>query len=425
MHRQRHGHESHAPPPPPGPCAGALADAQSAIYGAFGLPPCPNATSNLGQVLPFPRRHVLAHTAPTSAGPILLLDAQHHAGAGTIGMPAVLPPPACSILMPAFRAAAALAENVPLLLAHTAPGCELLIVLDESTGRPSDPQREAVEAALNRSFARSALHRVRLYCSALAMWESGSEAFLIEQSRATSFFISVQPDQMIQEPGWNDVLAAPLRAFTDVFAVSARCAGWEKGLIGHCRSDVYTRWAPAELKLERRTFHVREAVNRGPMLLHAGRYRELGGYDLLNHLMDGGESDLHCRANRRGWVSGLYVLDFYSKEQFHSKWRPSAVKSTGDATRLGSIPEWRERRDALHKAVESCHRSWLGRLVSSWRDDVSSKSGSDGMTLVAPNPEECDVRWPWCVLAPNCSARGKCVRTYEERSMLSWSMRAP
>ena len=43
--------------------------------------------------------------------------------------------------------------------------------------------------------------------SNISPYEIPGEAFLLTQSRATSHFISVQPDQMINEPHWNDRLA--------------------------------------------------------------------------------------------------------------------------------------------------------------------------------------------------------------------------
>ena len=161
--------------------------------------------------------------------PRLLLDAQAHdvrrVGADLFSK---FVEPVCSIVMPMFRAASAISQSLPRLLAHTAPGCELLFLLDGSRGDADDPQLVALESILTSKlgvqggFVNSSLHRVRIYASPVEMFETPSEAFLIEQSRATSHYISVQPDMMIDEPGWNDILSAPLHAFSDVFAVSGR-----------------------------------------------------------------------------------------------------------------------------------------------------------------------------------------------------------
>ena len=98
------------------------------------------------------------------------------------------------------------------------------------------------------------------------------------------FLVIVQDDQLMTLPGWNVALAAPARAFVDVFSVSARCAhSWPEygDAAGAKCGDSLAVQAPLEAGAPAGhwSFHVRDSGNRGPLLLRARAARELGFLD--------------------------------------------------------------------------------------------------------------------------------------------------
>ena len=60
---------------------------------------------------------------------------------------------------------------------------------------------------------------------------------------------------------------------------------------------------------ERHVFHVRETINRGPLLLHAARARMLQFFDFELYPFENSDHDLACRAAQLGWAVGFYAID--------------------------------------------------------------------------------------------------------------------
>lgn len=162
------------------------------------------------------------------------------------------------------------------------------------------------------AFNTSVFTQVVVYKGEHALWEAAGETALMRLSKASRFFISVQPDQLIHEKDWNVRLALPAERFRDVFAVSARCAHALHGgnAIGRCGVKVFKPLERSQRARLRGQFFVRDTCNRGPLLLRADRVRALNYFDFELYHMENSDHDLFCRAARHGWVVGLFVIDF-------------------------------------------------------------------------------------------------------------------
>ena len=94
---------------------------------------------------------------------------------------------------------------------------ELLIMLDQT-------RDESLQVIKRHYVASNLSHHLRVWQSDVPLWEARGEAWLMKHATATHYFISVQPDHLITEPGWDRALVRPFEQYDDVFAVSARCA---------------------------------------------------------------------------------------------------------------------------------------------------------------------------------------------------------
>ena len=83
----------------------------------------------------------------------------------------------------------------------------------------TDSSLETVFERLN-AFQQSRVVRVRLLVQDTPIWESASENIMMSISDPLHFYITVQPDNLIQEFAWDLQLSRPLRAFDDIFSVS-------------------------------------------------------------------------------------------------------------------------------------------------------------------------------------------------------------
>jgi len=232
-------------------------------------------------------------------------------------------PTPVSIVMAVHNAATALRQSLPPLLSLTVGRAELLILLDQT----GDTSLDVI-----KHTCASTRMPVRVWDQPKPQWEAASENFLMRQSHATDWFISVQPDQIIQEPGWNAVLARPAQQYGDVFAVSARCGhdlnrpGHRGGsnYVGRCGTEIFK---PLRHPPDMRSFHVRGTVNRGPLLMHANRTRELSYLDADAFPMDDSEHDLNCRAQQRGWVVGFYPIKVFAPNELGTKQNATQLRS--------------------------------------------------------------------------------------------------
>jgi hypothetical protein len=90
--------------------------------------------------------------------------------------------------------------------------------------------------------------------------------------------------------GWNTLLALPMRLYhtaDNVLAVSGRCRSGHQHYpkesqgvsmrAGRCGVDINKRLAISRTSLC--TFHIRDTVNRGPLLYNATKVSKLGYFD--------------------------------------------------------------------------------------------------------------------------------------------------
>jgi hypothetical protein len=135
------------------------------------------------------------------------------------------------------------------------------------------------------------------------------------------YWILLQDDMRMEVAGWNTLLALPLQRWTDLFAVSGRCAHARAGRdhAGRCGEDV-RRPLVAEIPV-RCAFHIRDTVNRGPYVVEAHKMKLLGYFDEHNFHMENDDHDANARALARGWKSGWMPLDW---SQVKPKRRPRA-----------------------------------------------------------------------------------------------------
>ena len=162
----------------------------------------------------------------------------------------------------------------------------------------------------------------------------------MRRSNATHYFVSVQPDQQVHQLGWDMALQRPFDQYTDIFAVSARCAHSLLGGdgIGFCGSKGFTRPTPGQLAALGDQLYVRNTCNRGPLVLHAPRTRALGYFDHELYYQENSDHDLMCRAQRiGGFVVGYVAIDVASPSIHRLHAHSAAVK----ARRLGCFDEYR------------------------------------------------------------------------------------
>lgn len=177
------------------------------------------------------------------------------------------------------------------------------------TSHQGDMGRECWLSNLSSTLTRIALIDV----PGAELRETAANNMLMLAARG-EYFILLQDDQIMTQPGWNVALTVPLRTWPDVFSVSARCAhAFPLPSINQLRGAKCLDSGavhPTDA-MSRCTFYVRDSGNRGPLALRADYAYRLGYLDEV--MFDGGgndEHDINTRAwEQYGWVSGHAPVD--------------------------------------------------------------------------------------------------------------------
>ena len=144
------------------------------------------------------------------------------------------------------------------------------------------------------------------------------------------YAIVVQDDQVITEFGWNQRMQKPFDAFSDVFAVTSRCAhnwvfnpnsyyfnnpnapktGWSD-VLNHVDHSSIDHNQP------RNVFAVRSSVNRGPLMVNLEDLKKLDYLDEEYAPCDMDDHDLMFRAYKNlNKVCGCYWIGVESKPEW-------------------------------------------------------------------------------------------------------------
>ena len=148
----------------------------------------------------------------------------------------------------------------------------LIVVFDGCTDRTEQVVLEYIKAhrpSLMKDFRSTKAPNVYETKANNIGFRMGSEPYLI----------TLQDDMIIEEKGWERRLTYPLRAFNDIFAVTARTA-----LTTHIDPNNYSlqytdKAAHESFTLRRNTFTIRNSINRGPIAFRTDILRKLNYLD--------------------------------------------------------------------------------------------------------------------------------------------------
>ena len=271
--------------------------------------------------------------------------------------------PKSSIIMVVHNAVPALRRSLPRLFNQTFGCAEFLLLLDQC----SDNSIEVIASNVDEWFASSRFRRVRVIEQSTPIWEAAAENILMSVSNPLESYILIQPDQLLEHPGWDLQLARPLAEYTDVVGVTgylAHAFGAATPTMRHLRrrpliTDVAHSEVKSNLLNGSDIFHVRDTGSRGPLLLNARKVQQLGFFDHELFWLEDSDHDLFCRASSsRNWVVGAV--------QLHSSATIRALKTKTYGKRRAKPSAQNQSQVALNRIkkraaeVRAIRRSQLG-----------------------------------------------------------------
>lgn len=144
------------------------------------------------------------------------------------------------------------------------------------------------------------------------------------------YVIIVQDDQVVTEHGWNARMQKPFDKFSDVFAVTTKCAhNWvcnPNSFFLHNSDAPQTTWsdivdhvdhASVDHGQPRNIFAVRASANRGPLMINMDDLKKLNYLDEAFVPTDMDDHDLMFRAySQLGKVCGSYLVRVESRHEW-------------------------------------------------------------------------------------------------------------
>ena len=139
--------------------------------------------------------------------------------------------------------------------------------------------------------------------------------------------IIIQDDVIINETGWDQRILKPFKAFTDVFAVTGRCAhNWcfnpnsrhihEDFLRDDNWCDILNHIDHAQRgSIGRDVFAVRDSVNRSPLAINHADFETMGYFDEIFAPLDCDDHDLMYRMHKKlRKVCGCCWIEYISQD---------------------------------------------------------------------------------------------------------------
>ena len=217
--------------------------------------------------------------------------------------------PVLSIIMPIFNQAEIIEQNLSSVVNMTTGTLyELILVID----RCSD-DTEAIVMKWVNEVSHPLITRMLVIRSDLPLFETAADniGFLCARGE---YCLELQADMEMTQRGYNEALLEPFQKVPDVIAVSGRCCHSFDitqgiGKLGHLVETPLSELSHIDPNL----FYISQTVNRGPLLLHRQKLKELGYLDERNFFQEYCDHDLFCRALvQKGWICGYRPMEFIS-----------------------------------------------------------------------------------------------------------------
>jgi len=160
------------------------------------------------------------------------------------------------------------------------------------------------------------------------------------------YVILCQDDCVIQEQDYDVRLLSVFKKYNDIFAVSGRAAhNIERAWSGFYPLG-YSDLMGYDNKAPRDKVFIRDAVNRGPLMLEMKRTRELEYFDEALLPQNGDDHDLCLRGYRKGWLCGSTWVDYRSDEDWGTS-RSGKSIVTGDVIKKNMTTIYERHHDLI------------------------------------------------------------------------------
>jgi len=188
------------------------------------------------------------------------------------------------------------------------------------------------------------------------IWETKCCNFGFKKSTC-QYCLNIQDDMEIQQPNFDQFLLEPFSKFSNILAVSGRDAVDCRILNG--KLDYYN-CGGKDVNTLQNVFSIRDAVNRGPLLLDNEKLQELNYLDELFAPLDSDDVDLSLRGYKeKGYLVGSRTVNYFSPLAW------GKTRSNFTSNRI-----WEASMIKNHKIIIERHKEYLLSNVKHSQDII-------------------------------------------------------
>ena len=215
-----------------------------------------------------------------------------------------------SITTPVYNQEDIIVENIKSIIENTVENFELLIILDFCFDNTEKNILEYLDNYKNdvKNFIKIQVFKNKNK----PLFETKCDNIGFKNS-VGKYCLEIQADMKMTEYGYNIHLTKPFHLYSNVIAVSGRCAHnlFSAGGIGKLGCSIEKKIV--ELGICKNKFYVYETCNRGPLLIDRKKLEELNYLDEVNYFLDDSDHDLMARAFlEKNYICGYVPIDFHA-----------------------------------------------------------------------------------------------------------------
>jgi glycosyltransferase involved in cell wall biosynthesis len=207
-----------------------------------------------------------------------------------------------SIVMPVHNQSSIIGKIVKNIIDLSTPNVkELLIILDDCT------DNSETEILKNLHNKNDDLDVKLIYADNIFEVKACNIGF---KTATCSYILNIQDDMVIEEIDFDKKFLKPFSIVPELISVSARDAV-DVGLDDYGNIKFYNMFGKDAMS-PKGILGIRDIVNRGPILFDHKKLEELNYLDEDFAPITQDDTDLGLRAYRKGYLSGAYMINYYS-----------------------------------------------------------------------------------------------------------------
>ena len=208
-----------------------------------------------------------------------------------------------SIITPIYNQENIIVNNINSFLKHTLGTFEIILILDFCS---DNTETNIINFFDNYKNINNDFYGIRIFKQDKSpIFEASCDNIGFINSYG-KYSLEIQADMEMVEIGYNLELSKPFNLFSNVFAVSGRCAhnifnDNGIGKLGHLIER-----SIEDINVKKNNFYVFETCNRGPLLFCNKKLKEINFLDEKNYHMENSDHDAMVRA----YLSNKYICGY-------------------------------------------------------------------------------------------------------------------